>query len=204
MELDELKLHLKQRLDADQPAKTQEEITALLAKKTSSVLGKIKKSLVFEIVCCVLFIVVCIAVITMAGYRSMKIYFSIFTVLLFPFLFVLIYLYKKMKAAGEYSMPVKNNLENLYALLKEFVKRYFQFTMGLIPVCLIVAMWLGYNEPAKDIQADATSNSSLMIFLALYVVVLATGMYFFTKWYLKKLYGNYIDQLKGLIQELGE
>jgi len=207
MELDDLKLHLKQKLDADQPAKTQDEITALLAKNTLSVLGKIKRSLLFEIICCVVFILACLSAVFLANYWYLKVYFGIFTVLLQPFFIVLIYLLRKMKKVYHHTMPVKKNLETLYVLLKEFVKRYFQFTMGLIPFCLIIAMWLGYNDPEREHVSQGFTfvrNSSLLIFLILYVVVLAIIMYFFTKWYLKKLYGNYLEQLKALLKELGD
>lgn len=207
MELDDLKLHLKQKPGKEQPVKTQDEITALLEKRTVSILDKIKKSLLFEIICCVAFVIACIVTVLIAKYWYLKVYFGIFAVLLQPFFFVLIYLLKRMKKAYHHSMPVKKNLETLYALLKEFVKRNFQFTMGLVPFCLILATWLGYNDPGKKQQPDDNAfgtNSSLILFLILYGVVLATCMYFFTKWYLKKLYGNYLEQLQALIKELGD
>jgi hypothetical protein len=33
---------------------------------------------------------------------------------------------------------------------------------------------------------------------------LTVGIYYFTKWYLKKLYGNYVNELKIYINELKE
>lgn len=207
MELDDLKLHLKQKPGEEQPVKTQDEITALLEKRTVSILDKIKKSLLFEIICCVGFVIACIATVFIAKYWYLKVYFGVFAVLLQPFFFVLLYLLKKMKKVYHHSMPVKKNLETLYSLLKEFVKRNFQFTMGLVPFCLILATWLGYHDPSKEHLPEGNNfgnNSSLILFLILYGVVLSVGMYFFAKWYLKKLYGNYLEQLQGLIKELGD
>jgi hypothetical protein len=45
----------------------------------------------------------------------------------------------------------------------------------------------------------------LVIGLSLvYLIVVTMGAVYFTKWYLKKLYGNYLDELKDTLQELGE
>ncbi|WP_153798110.1 hypothetical protein [Foetidibacter luteolus] len=207
MELDELKLHLKQKLETAPPAKSQDEITALLKKDTLSVLGKLKRSLLFEIVFAVIFIIVCVVLAFKSGYWSMRVYFGVFTVVLIPFFVVLIYLLKKLNRVSSHPMPVKENIITLYGLLREFVKRYFQFTMSLLPLCFALAFWAGYNEPDKSIEDKGIkfgSNAGLIAFMVAYISALGIGMYYFTKWYLNKLYGKYLRQLEGLIKELDD
>jgi hypothetical protein len=43
-----------------------------------------------------------------------------------------------------------------------------------------------------------------MAFMAVYTAVFTGVMYFFAKWYLHKLYGKYVAQLKACIRELEE
>jgi hypothetical protein len=49
-----------------------------------------------------------------------------------------------------------------------------------------------------------TARWQVMLFLGVYMIVLAISVYYFTKWYLKKLYGNYLNELKQYIAELDQ
>ena len=49
MDLDELKYELKNKLSTDHAGISDEDIAALLSKKTGSIVGKLKKSLWMEI-----------------------------------------------------------------------------------------------------------------------------------------------------------
>ncbi len=46
------------------------------------------------------------------------------------------------------------------------------------------------------------SRPQLYIFSGGYFILLAIAVYYFTKWYLKKMFGNYIIQLKSYLKEL--
>ncbi|HRI21560.1 MAG TPA: hypothetical protein PLA68_11435 [Panacibacter sp.] len=121
MELDELKILLK-----DQPAKMQlvkstGEIAALMGNKTRSVTGKLRRSLKIEIISCIVFAVLCVAFGIFGSYTSLRIYFSIFAVaclLFLPFLFMLL---KKTTKLSSTVLPVKSNLQNLLKIMQEFV-----------------------------------------------------------------------------------
>jgi len=109
------------------------------------------------------------------------------------------------------AMPVKKNLQTLIALIKAYIKRYFQLTMALIPISLIISFMLSYkdenlNSPdlSNPFFADLINSPLKLTFIIVYITVFAVGMYYFTKWYLKKLYGNYIHQLEELLDELEE
>jgi hypothetical protein len=82
--------------------------------------------------------------------------------------------------------------------------------MALIPVCFIFSFILGYNEkqPITEIDSFISKyNPKVWVIITgalVYFVGLSIGLYYFTKWYLRKLYGKYILQLKACIAELGE
>ncbi len=207
MEFDELKILLKEKLDIQHPVKSTEDISALLNRQTQSVIGKLKRSLWIEIITCIVFTFVCAAIGIFGGYTSLRIYFSIFTVVCLLFLPVLWFLLQKTKKLSSTSLPVKSNLEFIVKILKEYVKRYFQLTMGLIPITLILLLFLGYADvPDLKDSFSLTLNVSTkqVIFITAYAIVFTIAMYYFTKWYLKKLYGNYIYQLQSFIKELEE
>ena len=57
----------------------------------------------------------------------------------------------------------------------------------------------GYDLGAK------MNGTQFLVFISATIVLLSLGiygMYHFTKWYLKKLYGNYLNELKQCILEL--
>jgi len=211
MELDELKILLKEKLDTQHPKKSTEDISALLNKKTQSVIGKLKRSLWIEIIACIVFTLACAAVGIFGKFASLRIYFSIFAFVCFLFLPVLWFLLQKTKKLGSTSLPVKSNLEFLIKILKEYVKRYFQLTMALIPLTIFTAFSLGYSdanlhnpELHNPFFPTLTGSAGSIIFGVMYLVLFPVGIYYVTKWYLKKFYGNYIDQLQSLIRELEE
>jgi hypothetical protein len=210
MELDEFKDTLNQQLATDHLYRSEADIAALLRKKAHSIIVKIKKSLWFEIFSCIVIMLLFGYLGLSCKYSSMNIYFSAFTLVFVPFTIILFYLLKKINRLNTNSLSVKNNLQSIVSILEEFMKRYFQFTMVLIPICLVFAFFLGYTEkqPIEPIDQIILkykpSYSFITIFTFVYMTSLTVGIYYFTKWYLKKLYGNYVNELKIYINELKE
>lgn len=210
MELDEFKDILNQQLATDHLYRSEADIAALLRKKAHSIIVKIKKSLWFEIFSCIVIMLLFGYLGLSCKYSSMNIYFSAFTLVFVPFTIILFYLLKKINRLNTNSLSVKNNLQSIVSILEEFMKRYFQFTMVLIPICFVFAFFLGYTEkqPIEPIDQIILkykpSYSFITIFTFVYMTSLTVGIYYFTKWYLKKLYGNYVNELKIYINELKE
>lgn len=210
MELDELKYQLNQKLATDHASRSNADLSVLLKKKTHSVISKLKRSLIIEMVLCILFFAAMLYVCFITNYWSVRLYFGVFTVLTVLMTFVLYYLYRRTSTLSNSDQPIKNNLQMLVGLLEEFVKRYFQFTMALLPVCFMFSMILSYADPVEIPQIEKfsvkifTARWQVMLFLGLYMITLAVAVYYFTKWYLKKLYGNYLQELKQYITELDQ
>jgi hypothetical protein len=210
MELDELKYQLNQKLATDHASRSNADLSVLLKKKTHSVISKLKRSLIIEMVLCILFFAAMLYVCFITNYWSVRLYFGVFTVLTVLMTFVLFYLYRRTSTLSNSDQPIKNNLQMLVGLLEEFVKRYFQFTMALLPVCFMFSMILSYADPVEIPEIEKfsvkifTARWQVMLFLGLYMITLAVAVYYFTKWYLKKLYGNYLQELKQYITELDQ
>jgi len=207
MELDELKSLINERMERVQTEKSPADIAMLLGKKTQAVTAKIKRSLVIEMVTSVAFTLACIAIAVFGTYSSLRIYFAIFAVICALFIPLLYILFNKTKKLSSTALPVKSNLQTLIKIIREYVKRYFQLTMALIPISLIIAFSLVYTQenlynPVQDTFFVGSPLKTALI--AGYIILFSIGMYYFTKWYLKKLYGNYVQQLEMLIEELEE
>src|SRR5579885_2075326 len=146
MELDELKALLKDNMEKVQQEKTATQLAIMLCKKTVSLIDKLKRSLIIELIACIVFTIPCVLIAAFGAYTSLRIYFGIFAVVCILFMPLLLSLHKKTKQLGNTAMPIKSNLQTLVKLLKEYVKRYFQLTMVLIPLSICLAFMLGYND----------------------------------------------------------
>lgn len=210
MELDELKYQLNHQLAKDHASKSDADIAVLLKKRTHSVIGKLKRSLFIEIICCIVITGLMGYISITTSQWSLRVYFGVFTLLALAFLFLLVYLAKRITALSGAIMPVKSNLQTIVRILEEFVKRYFQFSMALIPVCFTFSLLLSRHDPIRIDGIDRVAVKlfsapwQVYLFLVVYMLLLTVGLYYFNRWYLKKLYGKYLLQLKGCIGELKE
>jgi hypothetical protein len=209
MDIDELKIQLKNKLSTDHAARSQSDFAALLNNRTLSVIDKLKKSLWFEIYSCIFIFAAFVYLSCATNINSVRIYFSVFSLFCIAFLAVLIYLLKRTTRLSASALPVKTNLLTIVNIIEEFTKRYFQFTMALIPICFVFAFFLGFTEKQPIPQIDHATRIfntplKIIVFASLYMAALAVGIYYFTKWYIRKLYGKYLIQLKARIAELSE
>ncbi len=210
MELDDIKQLLKYKLDESTTSKTAVALGDILRQSSKSIAGKLKRSIHFEIALCVC-IAICFGIVAYTSpHWSFSIYFGFFSILFMGFILVLIYLNKKINAFTTSDYAVRENLEKLYLILVEFTKRYFQFSMLLLPVCFIASILLTYADETMSGMGSGMIDSILQtpertwVFIICYFAVLSLVMYFFSKWYIKKLYGNYIKELSILLDELRE
>ncbi len=209
MELDELKSQLINKLAAEQQ-RSDEDIAGLLGKRTLSITGKLKRSLRLE-----LWIGVgMLLLFTLLGIFSvswfLKVYFYSFTVMFVLLVAVFALLLQRITRLSDTALPVKANLQSVVIIIEQLIRRYYQFTMALVPTCFtFVLILLYYDNPdvyTRRRFSDSwfSSPAQLFAFLGIYFVVVMVGVYFSLKWYLKKLYSNYVQQLKDRINELEE
>lgn len=198
MELDELKKELNFKI-ASQHEHSAVDIRSMLKNDTLSVVQKIQRSIRLEIVISILFVAVCVYMVLFENTWIYNIYFTLFGITGLIFIIVLLMLFKKTKNIS--FSPVKENIESVVLIIDQYVKRYLQFTVVLLPFCFGLSLWLSYNDPERILKPMDLSSG---FYISLTMLAIGTGVYFFTKWYLKKLYGDYVLQLKYMLKEIEE
>ncbi|TAF55333.1 MAG: hypothetical protein EAZ62_02540 [Sphingobacteriia bacterium] len=184
------------------------QIEDMLRQKTHHILDKIRRSIYFEIISMVVIIAAFLAIGVFSSYQTLRIYFGSFTLLFIPYTWVFVYLLRQTNALQQQQAALQQQLKDYLLLMETFQKRYLQFCMALIPVCVVFSFLISFytqeNIPALD-KIVGVGKPSLWIVLAalvLYLGLFSAGMYYFTKWYLKKLYGRYLSVLRQNLQEL--
>jgi hypothetical protein len=211
MELDELKSQLKHKLATEHAGRSDEDIAQLLQKRTLSTVGKLKRSLLFEIKLGVPSVALFICIGLFSGNPVLRIYFLTFAAVIAVTTAILIHLYKKTIRLSEGMLPVKENLQVIVKVIDEFVKRCFQMAVWMVPVAVIFMVSLQYYYDSTSILTGGggkniylTTPIRLGIAGAVFTAAVMAFTYYFAKWYLHKMYGKYSDQLKGCIAELEE
>lgn len=209
MELDDIKYQIKKELE--QPSSNLEKLgfEKALHTPTKSIIGKIKKSMILEFV----LNFICIGGFAYFAYttknKGLSIYLWTFVGVGIVFLTILRKLYAQVIQVEQSSGDIlQSRLKQLYTILRKFVKHYFQITMALVPICLIYSFALGfYNSNEQSPVSSSTSQRESIFIIGItvaYIIGFTLFIYYFTKWYLKKLYGKHLDHLQELIKELNE
>ena len=202
MELDEFKQWIK---ETEQPAiglRSAVELEGYIRKRTGSVISNIKRSILFELLACLLFV----AAAVWAWFSYPLSYVRVFSLLSFCFCcFLLIYLgalYNKISAYEKAALAVKDSLGQVIDILERFTRAYFQFTMITLPIAFVFGLITGFLSIHGNQGTGNFNWHKAMVFYTAWFIFWSILMYFFSKWYIKKLYGNYLQQLKQQLKDI--
>jgi hypothetical protein len=200
MELEKLKEML------NQSATSNNEVSAttlqkILSTKSKSVIGKMKRNLLIELSIMIL----------LYGYVIFK-YFNHMTAISWLLtsvgLIYLIYFVVKYRLLNRLECPsceIKSNLKQQLNTLERLLLFYLWSGVLLVPLATLSAFWIGYayTSPGELPQEPSFLLLTSAIILAA-TLLLCIPLYFFTKWYIQKLYGAHIEKLKMMMHELSE
>ncbi len=200
MELDELKSIWKNTRPF--PAKQAEEIAAMLKGSSNSIVAKLKRSVWFELTLTIVFggIMLYYAFTLPSG--AMK--WSIVSLLIL-FLAYLVYYVKKIQLLNHFDpsqQNIRENLENLIIDLKAYLQFYKTSYLVLYPVYFILGILFAALERGFDNFMHRLTDPQMILKLVLLAGLIMTVSLVFTNWYLKKLYGNHLEKLQSLLQDL--
>jgi len=207
MELDQLK-EMWDDVGSKEKGPSADELQVLLQKKSKSPIAKMKRNLFMEL----LFILV-LYVLTVAYYflNFSGGMLSLAWMLIVIGVLYLLYYRQKRKLLNRMecvSCEVKSNLSMQLRVLEKYVKFYMWVGTLLFPVVFIASgvIVLLYSP---DTTADPVTRERFFIwvFLAVMIVfaaVLTVPVYFLNKWYVRKLYGQHIERLKKIVDEMNE
>ena len=205
MELDSLKVIWNNLHEEPVREDNNEQLLAMLRKKSQSPIAKMKRNLHCELI-----VVLLLYSYTIYYYISAwrGIYWEIAVVLfLVGMLFVGYYLGKnnllnqmQQGVASEVSVNLKHQLTTL----EKYVRFYFISGNILTPVAYYVSGFIiiaKNPEPTGTLLKHIEQTKGMVLFLIAGVVI-AIGGYFLNKWYVHKLYGQHIEKLHALVQEM--
>jgi hypothetical protein len=182
--------------------KNEAEIASMLKGKSQSIIAKLKRSVWFELIFTIVASLgLLVYALTLPSGAPKWTSISIL-VLLVAYSF---YYVKKLKLLNRFdpaSGNLKSNLENLIVNFSSYLKFYKRSYAILYPVYFC----LGLLFSALERGATEFFNTLVHTRTIIYLIILG-GVFFlcstsFTTWYLKKLYGNHLEKLKGMLHEL--
>lgn len=207
MELDQLK-EMWGDVGAKQSNTSEEELQILLRKKSKSPIAKMKRNLLVELVA-----VLVLYIFTIAYYftqYSGGMQWNAWLLLFIGVLFLFYYQrkHKLLNSMECVSCEVKSNLKTQLIILEKYVRFYLLAGTALFPFAMIATGLIVFFY-SPDIAKDITDPSGKFVWIFTAVLVLCSAvltvpMYFLNKWYVRKLYGQHVERLKIIVEEMNE
>lgn len=202
MELDDFKSLLKLQQEAPVTTRSAEELEQYTRRSAVSVMAKVKKSIRFEFKLCIWIILPLATLCFIFPSLYMR---SIVGLSVFVCLFFVVYMLQLIKKINYYetaSFSVKESLQQVIDILQKFVRHYFQVTMIMLPAAFVFGLITGYMDISAGVHFKTFNWTRGLIFYSAFYIFWSIFTYFFTKWYIRKMYGKYLQQLKDQLKEL--
>ena len=209
IELDDLKNIWSSNIESDigKQSIEQEKIRTLLKSKSTNIIDKVRTNLLREIImfCVCLLLVACVPV-----YLQTKEVFIlcviIVAVIFIPYLIYYLKKYHELKRFFSYNENMKSSLQQLIQQLEKYLSIYFWGSLLLTPVSGFSMCYVTlYEMKALGflLYFDVYSSATLSMILS-FALLLTLISYPVMKWYIRKLYGQHLEKLKGCLKELEE
>lgn len=207
MELDQLK-EMWGDVGTKKSNTSEEELQILLQKKSTSPIAKMKRNLLVELIAVLVLYIIVITYyfIQYRGGMQWNAWFLLAIGVLYVF-----YYQRKRKLLNSMeciTCEVKSNLKMQLNTLEKYVRFYLIAGTALFPVTLMATgliMFFYSPEISKDLTVP--SGKVVWIFTAVLVflsAVLTVPVYYINKWYVRKLYGQHVERLKVIVNEMNE
>ncbi len=197
MELDQLKSIWKES-DAAVSNTSAEELDKMLRMQSKSPIAKMKRNLFWEMIS---------VVIT----YSLSLYFLstqsspgfVVLLVLVALMYVVYYYYKRKLLSNMecVSCEVKSNLQMQLVTLEKFVRAYFIAGTLATPIAFLLGLYIGLEKGGLHRSWTGTTIPALLIYAGL-AILITVVMYFINKGYVYKLYGQHIEKLKNIVNEM--
>jgi hypothetical protein len=199
-ELEDLKSIWKQQAGFE--VKKKDELLQMLGKSSNTIISKLKRSVWFELI----FTVACILVLGMytTTIPNGALMWTILSLLVLLISYTLYYV-KKIMLLNQYdssSDNLKANLRHLLERLDAYMKFYKRSYAILYPVFFVLGLLFGALESGFDRFIHIFDNPLYTASFIILSIIFMVGVYTITNWYLKKLYGNHIEKLRTILDDL--
>jgi hypothetical protein len=201
MEIEDLKDIWKKQSEGFKP-KDETELAAMLKVRSRSIVARLKRNVWLELVFTFLGAFALLSYALTLPEGSLK-----WTSISIPVLFAIYSLYyvKKLRLLNRFESAndnLKANLRRLTLDLKGYLKFYRRSYSFLYPGYFFLLLLFTAIEHGAAGFVDKMARPEILITL-----LLGAGLFFIistwlTTWYLKKLFGNHLEKLEGLLREL--
>ena len=201
MELDELK-DIWKKNEAGFQLKPEAEIATMLRGKSKSIVDKLKRSVWFELIFTLvagLFLLVYAFTLESGSLKWISVS------ILFLFVVYSFYYIKKLTLLNRFvhgQDNLKANLENLIDNLTNYLRFYKRSYTMLYPVYFFLALIFVAIERGLDEFLHALQQPKTIVYLVLVAVLFFFCSTWLVNWLLKKLYGNHLEKLKSLVNDI--
>lgn len=200
MELEDLKSIWKQNEPSYKP-KNEQEIALMMRGKSMSIIDKLKRSVWLE------FIITIVASLALLIYAislpSGALKWTSISLLLMCLAFTIYYI-KKLTLLTRFvpNENLQSTITMLIARLESYLKFYKNSYAILYPIFFLLGLLFGALERGPSAYIEYLSRTTTIIYL-----VLMAGLFFFisswfANWYIRKLYGEHVEKLRKLLDEL--
>ena len=203
MELDDFKTLLKASLEQQAPERSAAQLETAIRQKTLSILGKVKRSIAGEMALGIILVAAGSWVWLRYPSVSTRCFSALMGLLCIFFMVYLGRLYQKINRFEKADQPVKERLRQIIDILQRFTRLYFRFSMSVLPVAFVLGLATGYADIMH--QPLLAQNFHWTRGLAAYVAMFAAWSliaWLFSKWYIKKLYGHYLNDIRNQLEDL--
>jgi hypothetical protein len=201
MELDYLKSIWKQG-EPEFRQKGEAEISLMLRRKSMSIIAKLKRNVWFELVIVLLSSVVLLVYALTLKSGALK--WTSISILVMCFGST-VYFFKKLTLLNRFQ-NANENLYNTITILIANLKSYLRFYRNsysiLLPVYFLLGLLFGALERGPKKYIDFLLRPGVFISLLLFVSLYFLVTTWFANWYIRKLYGNHLTKLQGLLDDL--
>lgn len=180
------------------------EISKLIKGKTQNAFSKIKRSLFFEIGFLLLATGIFIVLILYRNRFSEK---PLVIAILVLFAVTAVYYiskYYQLQRINVQGHNLKENLNTLIKTLEKYLNLYFIGSIVLTPISALTGFLYGYGLHENSDNWLREVELHVWIAGGVTACLLTLLMIPFMRWYLHKLYGNYLNELKHCFAELEE
>jgi glucan phosphoethanolaminetransferase (alkaline phosphatase superfamily) len=201
MELEELKSIWKNN-DPGFRLKDESEIALMLKGKSQSIVDKLKRSVWFELV--FTFVAGVALLIHALTLQSGALKWTAVSILLL-FVGYSFYYIKKLTLLRNYNPGAENmraSLERLIDNLSSYLRFYKRSYTILYPIYFLLGLLFAAIERGTDNFLNTMTNPRTIFYLCTIALIFFFCSTWLTNWYLRKLYGNHLDKLKNLLDDI--
>jgi hypothetical protein len=201
MELEELRSIWKSSEPGFQP-KDESEIASMLKGRSLSIIDKLKRSVWFELI---FTLVSSLGLLVYAlTLPSGDLKWTSIAILVMCLAYIFYYI-KKIILLNRFDPAKENIRSNLVSLIEKltgYLRFYRRSYTILYPVFFCVGLLFGGLARGADAFFENLLKPRTITFLAIMAVVLYLLTSLLVNWYLKKLYGNHLEKLKNLLNDI--